>query len=391
MVAARPLRSGVHSEAESKAYLAAYGLPVTREEVVDGPEAAVAAAERIGYPVALKVSSAAIAHKSDAGGVLLGLPDAAAVATAARTMGARFPGAALLVQTMVTGGVELIVGAQRTRATGPVIMLGIGGIFAEVLDDVVFCRAPASPEAVRAALGRLRAQRLLDGYRGMPAVNRDAVATIAARLSEVVAANPSIVEVDLNPVIAGPDGAIIVDALIRVEAAGRGGNQGMSAVIIGTGEAGYTRHPEPGQNTHTFLRDAVVMAIRDANLTLADVDGLAISSFSMEPDKAIDMAWRFGMSLRWLLQDTNGGAGGINMLGHAIRGVEAGAASAIVVVGGDAMGLEGFARLAANYNRAIRDHVAPLGHGGPNSLFAMLTQRQMRGLRHSRARTTATW
>jgi acetyl-CoA acetyltransferase len=152
----------------------------------------------------------------------------------------------------------------------------------------------------------------------------------------------------------------------------------MSAVIIGTGEAGYTRHPEPGQNTHTFLRDAVAKAIRDANLTLSDVDGLAISSFSMEPDKAIDMAWRFGMSLRWLLQDTNGGAGGINMLGHAIRGVEAGAASAIVVVGGDAMGLEGFARLAANYNRAIRDHVAPLGHGGPNSLFAMLTQRQMR-------------
>ncbi len=152
----------------------------------------------------------------------------------------------------------------------------------------------------------------------------------------------------------------------------------MSAVIIGTGEAGYTRHPEPGQNTHTFLRDAVAMAIRDANLTLSDVDGLAISSFSMEPDKAIDMAWRFGMSLRWLLQDTNGGAGGINMLGHAIRGVEAGAASAIVVVGGDAMGLEGFAKLAANYNRAIRDHVAPLGHGGPNSLFAMLTQRQMR-------------
>jgi acetyltransferase len=218
MVAARPLRSGVHSEAESKAYLAAYGLPVTREEVVDGPEAAVAAADRIGYPVAIKVSSAEIAHKSDAGGVLLGLSDAAAVATAARTMGARFPGAALLVQAMVPAGVELIVGAQRTRATGPVVMLGIGGIFAEVLDDVVFCRAPASPEAVRAALGRLRAQRLLDGYRGMPAVNRDAVATIAACLSEVVAANPSIVEVDLNPVIADRDGAVIVDALIRVAA-----------------------------------------------------------------------------------------------------------------------------------------------------------------------------
>lgn len=149
------------------------------------------------------------------------------------------------------------------------------------------------------------------------------------------------------------------------------------AVIIGTGESGYTRHAEPGQNTHTFLRDAIVMALKDANLKLSDVDGLAISSFSMEPDKSIDMAWRFGMSLRWLLQDTNGGAGGINMLGHAVRGIEAGAASVIVVVGGDAMGLEGFAKLAANYNRAIRDHVSPLGHGGPNSLFAMLTQRQM--------------
>ncbi len=150
------------------------------------------------------------------------------------------------------------------------------------------------------------------------------------------------------------------------------------AVIIGTGEAGYTRHPEPGQNTHTFLRDAVVAALRDANLKLSDVDGLAIASFSMEPDKSIDMAWRFGMSLRWLLHDTNGGASGINMLGHAVRGIEAGAASVIVVVGGDAMGLEGFAKLSANYNRAIRDHVSPLGHGGPNSLFAMLTQRQMK-------------
>jgi acetyl-CoA acetyltransferase len=149
------------------------------------------------------------------------------------------------------------------------------------------------------------------------------------------------------------------------------------AVIIGTGESGYTRHPEPGQGTHTFLRDAVVLALKDAGLKLADVDGLAISSFSIEPDKSIDLAWRLGMSLKWLLQDTNGGASGINMLGHAIRGIEAGAAKVIVVIGGDALGMEGFAKLSANYNRAIRDHVSPLGHAGPNSLFAMLTQRQM--------------
>ena len=207
----------MHSEAESKAYLAGYGMPVTQEQVVESADAAVAAAGRIGYPVALKVSSAEVAHKSDAGGVLLNLKDAAAVRAAAATLGQRFPGAAMLVQQMVSGGIELIVGAQRTRATGPVIMLGIGGIFAEVLDDVVFCRAPASTDAALAALKRLRSQRLLDGYRGMPAVDRAAVAAIAARLSEIVAANPSIAEVDLNPVIAGGAGAVIVDALMRVE------------------------------------------------------------------------------------------------------------------------------------------------------------------------------
>jgi len=213
----RPLRAGVHSEAESKAYLAGYGLPVTQEEVVASADAAVAAAERIGYRVALKVSSSSIAHKSDAGGVILGIKDAAELRSAMKRMGERFPGEALLVQQMVSGGFELIVGAQRTRATGAVLMLGIGGVFAEVLDDVVFCRAPASEDAVRAALGRLRSQRLLDGYRGAPPVDRDAVAAIGARLSEIVAANPSISEVDLNPVIVRARGAIIVDALIRVE------------------------------------------------------------------------------------------------------------------------------------------------------------------------------
>lgn len=152
----------------------------------------------------------------------------------------------------------------------------------------------------------------------------------------------------------------------------------MKAAIIGTGEAGYVRRAGPDQSTHTFLRDAVVNALKDAELKLSDVDGLAICSFSIEPDRAIDMAWRFGMSLRWLLQDTNGGSSGINMLGHAMRGVEAGAASVIVVVAGDAINPEGVAKLSSNYNRAVRDHVAPLGHGGPNSLFAMLTQRQMK-------------
>jgi acyl-CoA synthetase (NDP forming) len=133
-------------------------------------------------------------------------------------MGERFPGEAMLVQQMVSGGLELIVGGQRTRATGPVLMLGIGGIFAEVLDDVVFCRAPASPAAVRAALGRLRSQRLLDGYRGAPRSDVGALEDVLLRVSAMVEAHPEVAEMDLNPVIVGPDGAVIVDARVRLEA-----------------------------------------------------------------------------------------------------------------------------------------------------------------------------
>jgi len=214
-LAARALASGVHGEAASKAYLATYGLPVTREQEAHSAEEATAAAEAIGYPVALKVSSADVAHKSDRGGVMLALSGAAAVTAAYREMVQRFPGAAVLIQEMVQPGLELIVGGQRTPGTGPVVMIGIGGVFTEVLDDVVFCRAPATKQSVLAAIDRLRTQRLLDGYRGQPPIDRAAVADIAVTLSGVLAGNPAITEVDLNPVIAHSDRAVIVDALIK--------------------------------------------------------------------------------------------------------------------------------------------------------------------------------
>ena len=214
----RRLPSGMLTEAASKAYLAQYGLPVTREEEVRTAEEAVAAAESIGFPIALKVSSRDIAHKSDVGGVVLNLRDAPSTRSAALTLLDKFSGAALLVQQMVGAGLELIVGARRTRETGAVVMVGVGGVLTEVLDDVAFCRAPARREAVAAAVASLRSQRLLQGYRGGASVDVGAVAEIAAKLSAVVTANPTIIEVDLNPVIAGSSGAIIVDALIRTEA-----------------------------------------------------------------------------------------------------------------------------------------------------------------------------
>jgi acetyl-CoA acetyltransferase len=150
------------------------------------------------------------------------------------------------------------------------------------------------------------------------------------------------------------------------------------ARIVAAAEAPYTRHPAPGANTHGALADAVVRALAEAGLTAAQVDGLAVSSFSLAPDHAIDLAWRLGLSLRWLLEDTNGGASGIDMLGHASRALEAGDAEVIVIVAGDVQDAAQVANRQAQFNRATRDHLAPLHHGGPNALFAMLTQRQMR-------------
>jgi acetyl-CoA acetyltransferase len=151
----------------------------------------------------------------------------------------------------------------------------------------------------------------------------------------------------------------------------------VNPLIVGTGETTYTRHPDPAADTSTLLRDAVVEALADARLSPADVDGLAVAAFSLGPDHAIDLAWRLGLRLRWLLEDTCGGAAGVDMLGHARRAMEAGDASVVAVVAGDANRPADVARRQATFNRATRDHLAPLRYGGPNSLFAMLTQRQM--------------
>src|SRR2546428_8683057 len=152
----------------------------------------------------------------------------------------------------------------------------------------------------------------------------------------------------------------------------------MNAAISGVGQSAYVRHPQPSQTAHAFIRDAVVAALGDAGLDAREVDGMAVASFSLAPDTAVDLAWRLGLSLRWLLQDTNGGSSAMNMLGHALRGVETGAASVILVVGGDATGLGGYAKVAANFNIVTQMHLAPLGHGGPNGVYALVTSRQMK-------------
>ncbi|WP_020500604.1 thiolase family protein [Sciscionella marina] len=150
------------------------------------------------------------------------------------------------------------------------------------------------------------------------------------------------------------------------------------AGITGSGESPYRRHPGADTTTESVLTDAAARALRDAGRGFADVDGLAVASFTLAPDHAVDLAWRLGLRLRWIMEDTNGGGSGINMLGHAVRAVAAGECRTVLVLAGDAFPPGRFHELVTGYNRATTEHLAPLPLNGPNALFALLTQRQLR-------------
>jgi acetate---CoA ligase (ADP-forming) len=220
---AERLPSGVIPEYMAKGLLTEAGIPVPRADLVSDLAEARQAAARIGYPVALKAQSPLLAHKSDAGGVVLGLADAAALAAgwdklqadlAAKRPDIRLDG--VLVEAMARPGVELIVGVRRDPDWGPVLVVGLGGVFAEVLHDVRLLPPDLDLAAIVAELGKLKAARLLTGFRGAPARDLGAVADIAARLGRFAAAHPEIAEIDINPLIVYPEqqGAIAVDALI---------------------------------------------------------------------------------------------------------------------------------------------------------------------------------
>src|SRR5688500_564442 len=154
-----------------------------------------------------------------------------------------------------------------------------------------------------------------------------------------------------------------------------------NAAIIGVGQSTYTRRPEPGQTTPTFMRDAVIAALKDAQVSGKDISGMAVASLSLAPDAAVDLAWKLGLSLRWLSQDTNGGTSAMSMLGNALRAVETGAAEVVLVLAGDATGIAGYAKVASNFNTVTQKHLAPLGHGGPNGVYALVASRQMKKYR----------
>jgi acetyl-CoA acetyltransferase len=149
------------------------------------------------------------------------------------------------------------------------------------------------------------------------------------------------------------------------------------ALIVGAAESPYSRHPPASTTTESLLADAYLLALSDAGIHRDEVDGLGVASFTLGPDHVVDLAWRLGIRARWLMEDTNGGASGINMLQHAVRAVDAGDAETVVLLAGDHFNRESFRCLTDNYNRATAQYLAPIPTGGPNALFAMLTRLHM--------------
>lgn len=139
------------------------------------------------------------------------------------------------------------------------------------------------------------------------------------------------------------------------------------ALIVGAGETPYSRHPDAGLTTHRLLAQAGRAALASAGLEAGDVDGLGVASFSLVPDRAIDLAFRLGLRPRWVMDGMTGGASGVDMLQHARRAVEAGDARAVLLLAGDRLDRDDFVRLVDDFNTATRDHLAAIPTGGPNA------------------------
>ncbi len=252
LLVAKVLASGreLLSEGEAKSVLAAYGIPVVPTRSVGRtPKAVLDAAQQLGFPVALKILSPDISHKSDLGGVALDLENAQALRVARRTMLERLqrvrPEARIegfTVQAMVRrpNARELIVGASIDSVFGPVILFGQGGTSVEVVGDRAVALPPLNAPLARALVERTRVAKLLQGFRGTPAVDMDALHGVLMAVSQLLADVPQIAELDINPLIADDAGVLALDARICLSAAAPGG------------ELNFAIRPYPAQLIETF-------------------------------------------------------------------------------------------------------------------------------------------
>lgn len=221
------------SEVESKELLRAAGIPVTEARLATSASEAAAIATEIGFPIVLKIISKDIAHKSDVGGVALGLESASAVRRAYGEMLERVRAAApkahidgVSVQQQAVPGTEVIVGATTDPQFGPVMMFGLGGVFVEVLKDVSFRIVPLERRDARQMIREINGFPILQGVRGQKGADLKALEKLVLDVSKLVWKRGDIAELDLNPVFAYPDGALAVDARIvlkAVDADGKGG------------------------------------------------------------------------------------------------------------------------------------------------------------------------
>jgi len=223
---ARKEQRKVLTEIEAKRILQSAGISCTETQLAVSRDQAVSISETIGYPVVLKISSVDITHKSDAGGVKVNLKDREAVQKAydeimlaART---KFPAARIegvSVQRLAAPGIEVIMGMTRDASFGPVLMFGLGGVFVELLKDVAFRIVPLEKYDAAEMITEIKGKKLLEGYRGQPPADIPYLEQMLLKLSAFCAKTPGIAEIDLNPVFAYSNGAVVVDARIILEGA----------------------------------------------------------------------------------------------------------------------------------------------------------------------------
>ena len=209
------------SEVESKNLLVAEGISVTDAQLARDAAEAVSVAESLGYPVVMKIISPDIAHKSDVGGVVVGLTDSDEVKSGYDEMMRKISSVAatakiegVSIQSMAKPGIEVIVGATTDPQFGPVMMFGLGGVFVEVLKDVSFRVVPLEPRDAKQMVREIDALPILEGIRGQEGADLQALESLLLSVSELIERRPEIAELDLNPVFAYSDGAIAVDARI---------------------------------------------------------------------------------------------------------------------------------------------------------------------------------
>ncbi len=209
------------SEYESKMVLAAYGIPVTQEKTVKTEAEATAAAAEMGYPVVLKGSGETVSHKTELDLISLNIRDDQDLMASFRGFKERKDVSVeeFLVQQMVKGNRELMAGLKRDSQFGPCVMFGLGGVLTEILDDVAIRVAPLSEFDAMDMMGDIRANKILDEFRGKPAVDRDALASLLTGLGKLGLENEAVAEVDINPIKLVNGKPVAVDALIVLDQA----------------------------------------------------------------------------------------------------------------------------------------------------------------------------